>query len=34
VAFAALGFGAGLMAFSFSRIFWLSAAILALAASP
>ena len=30
VAFAALGFGAGLVAFSFSRIFWLSAAILAL----
>ena len=30
VALAALGFGAGLVAFSFSRIFWLSAAILAL----
>ena len=30
VAFAALGFGAGLVAFSLSRIFWLSAAILAL----
>jgi MFS family permease len=30
VALAALGFGAGLMAFSISRIFWLSAAILAL----
>jgi MFS family permease len=30
VAFAALGFGAGLVAFSISRIFWLSAAILAL----
>jgi MFS family permease len=30
VAFAAMGFGAGLVAFSFSRIFWLSAAILAL----
>jgi MFS family permease len=30
VALAALGFGAGLVAFSISRIFWLSAAILAL----
>ena len=30
VAFAAMGFGAGLVAFSISRIFWLSAAILAL----
>jgi MFS family permease len=30
VAFAAMGFGAGLIAFSLSRIFWLSAAILAL----
>jgi MFS family permease len=30
VAFAALGFGAGLVAFATSRIFWLSAAILAL----
>jgi MFS family permease len=30
VALAALGFGAGLVAFSLSRIFWLSAAILAL----
>jgi MFS family permease len=30
VTFAALGFGAGLVAFSISRIFWLSAAILAL----
>lgn len=29
VAVAAMGFGAGLVAFSFSRIFWLSAAILA-----
>ena len=30
VALAALGFGAGLVAFSFSRIFWLSATIMAL----
>jgi MFS family permease len=30
VAFAAMGFGAGLIAFSLSRTFWLSAAILAL----